>query len=304
MKEQDILRHTSRSFYLTLRMLPAAIRADASLGYLLARATDTLADASPAEPAKRAAVLRAARASLGRPEITGYAAGEWAGMQRDPAERRLLQELPGLWRRMHGSPEAARVRFEVLMDHILEGQIFDLERFVPAAPALEDWELERYTFLVAGSVGEFWTDLCAERIPGFARDPVDVMRSRGRRYGQALQLVNILRDRRMDAALGRIYVGAPDAGRWTDIAAGWLDEGCSYCGSLRSGRLRYATLLPALLGWRTLALAGKQTEGMIAPRKVPRAEARRWMRRALAVWWSPSAVARLAAKARGPTKGR
>ncbi len=304
MKEKEILRHTSRSFYFTLRVLPRGIRADVSLGYLLARATDTLADSSPAQPARRTALLYSARASLGRPEIAGYAASDWASMQHDPAERRLLEELPALWFRMHRSPDAARARLEVLMSHILEGQIFDLERFAPGAPALTEAELERYTYLVAGCVGEFWTDLCAERLPGFSRDPTDVMRARGRRYGQGLQLVNILRDRRMDAALGRVYVGAVDVPRWTRIASEWLGEGCAYCGTLRSGRLRYATLLPALLGWRTLALAGSHSEEMLAPRKVPRAEARRWMRRALAVWWSPAAAARLAAEARGSTRGQ
>lgn len=304
MKEKDILRYTSRSFFLTLRALPRAIRADASLGYLLARATDTLADSSPAEPARRLELLHSARASLGRPEIAGYTASDWAPMQRDPAERRLLEELPALWLRMQRSPDAARSRLEVLMSHILEGQIFDLERFAAGVAVLTETELERYTYLVAGSVGEFWTDLCAERLPGFSRDPVEEMRARGRRYGQGLQLVNILRDRRMDAALGRVYAGAESVPRWTRIASEWLGEGCAYCGALRSGRLRYATLLPALLGWRTLALSGRHPEEMLAPRKVPRAEARRWMRRALGVWWSPAAAARLAAEARGLTQGQ
>ena len=39
-----LLKEVSRSFYLTLRALPGAIRPQIGLAYLLARATDTIAD--------------------------------------------------------------------------------------------------------------------------------------------------------------------------------------------------------------------------------------------------------------------
>ncbi|MEX1044778.1 MAG: squalene/phytoene synthase family protein [Chthoniobacterales bacterium] len=292
MNENEILRRTARSFYLTIRLLPRSLRDDIALAYLLARATDTIADASSAPEEQRLGLLRAARASLGRPSIASYDPGVWARWQRDAAERQLLVALPGLWARLgeRGDGLVAGV-----LDRILEGQIFDLERFGSDAAPLCDEELERYTYLVAGSVGEFWTDLCAARLGDFARDPADLMRQRARHYGQALQLVNILRDRHMDAALGRIYVTEADAGRWTEQATAWLGEGADYCAALRSGRLRYATLLPALLGWRTLSLVAVQPPGLLTPSKVSRGELRQWMWRALPVWWSSERVRRLAA---------
>ena len=39
-----LLQSVSRSFYLTLRILPAAVRPQIGLAYLLARTTDTIAD--------------------------------------------------------------------------------------------------------------------------------------------------------------------------------------------------------------------------------------------------------------------
>ncbi|MCX7887472.1 MAG: squalene/phytoene synthase family protein, partial [Verrucomicrobiae bacterium] len=48
-----LLRGVSRSFYLTLRVLPAAIRPQVSLAYLLARATDTIADTGVVPPERR-----------------------------------------------------------------------------------------------------------------------------------------------------------------------------------------------------------------------------------------------------------
>ena len=300
MNEARILERTSRSFYLTLRLLPRSVRADASLGYLLARATDTIADTSTHPVAVRADMLRAAAASLGQGTIAGYDPAVWSAAQRDPAERELLAGLPDLWRRMASRPAPARERLVRVMKHIIDGQIMDLERFGPGAPPLDDAELERYTFLVAGSVGEFWTELCDAEMRDFASSPSEKMRAHARRYGQALQLVNIIRDRRMDAALGRVYVSEREVPRRAAQAREWLAESVPYCAALRSGRLRYATLLPALLGWRTLALETSRVPGVLTPAKVPRSEVRRWMRRALPVWWSQAAVRDVAAAASGP----
>ena len=297
MNEKEILRRTSRSFYLTIRLLPRAVRDDIALAYLLARATDTIADTATAPGGVRRHLLRAARESLGRAEIAGYDAAAWAGRHRDVAERSLLLALPDLWRRMGERDESARRPMITVMGSILEGQIFDLERFTPEAAPLTGEELERYTYLVAGSVGEFWTDLCAARLGHFSNEPHKLMGARARHYGQGLQLVNILRDRRMDAALGRVYVPPGEVGPWMEQARRWLQDGADYCAALRSGRLRYATLLPALLGWRTLVLTEAQPASVITPAKVPRRELRQWMRRALPVWWSATSVAGLARRA-------
>ena len=297
MNEKEILRRTSRSFYLTIRLLPRAVRDDIALAYLLARAMDTMADTATAPEGERRHLLRAARESLGRAEIAGYDAAAWAGRHRDAAERSLLLALPDLWRRMGERDEAARRPMITVMGSILEGQIFDLERFTPEAAPLTGEELERYTYLVAGSVGEFWTDLCAARLGHFSNEPHKLMGARARHYGQGLQLVNILRDRRMDAALGRVYVPPGEVGPWMEQARRWLQDGADYCAALRSGRLRYATLLPALLGWRTLVLTEAQPASVITPAKVPRRELRQWMRRALPVWWSATSVAGLARRA-------
>jgi farnesyl-diphosphate farnesyltransferase len=143
MNEKEILRRTSRSFYLTIRLLPRAVRDDIALAYLLARATDTMADTATAPEGERLRLLRAARESLGRAEIAGYDAAAWAGRHRDVAERSLLFALPDLWRRMGERDEAARRPMIAVMGSILEGQIFDLERFTAEAAPLTGEELDR-----------------------------------------------------------------------------------------------------------------------------------------------------------------
>ena len=101
MNEKEILRRTSRSFYLTLRLLPRTMREEASLGYLLARATDTLADASSLDTPRRLEALRSVRGSLGRADLRLDAADLEDGVVGRAAERALLDALPRLWREMH-----------------------------------------------------------------------------------------------------------------------------------------------------------------------------------------------------------
>src|ERR1700760_3969843 len=52
-----LLRGVSRSFYLSVRFLPGRIRTAIALGYLLARASDTIADTNQLPPAERIDLL-------------------------------------------------------------------------------------------------------------------------------------------------------------------------------------------------------------------------------------------------------
>jgi farnesyl-diphosphate farnesyltransferase len=54
-----LLRRCARSFQLSLRVLPASVRPTLSLAYMLARGSDTIADASTAPEFQRLALLRA-----------------------------------------------------------------------------------------------------------------------------------------------------------------------------------------------------------------------------------------------------
>ncbi len=290
MTENEILRQTSRSFYLTLRLLPRSVRPEICLGYLLARATDTITDSSLAGRNQRLEILHVARRSIGHDEIAGYIANNWTVPQLTAGENHLLTRLPTLWRRMNRLTLPERQFLEVVIDHILEGQIFDLEYFNDRSAALTHEELEHYTYLVAGSVGEFWTRIGTEKIRPFSSDPMEVMLQRGRHYGQALQLINILRDRHADATLGRNYIHTNDVAHWLVMARRWLAEATPYCMALHSGRLRYVTLLPALLGWRTLRLIETHLDHPAAVNKVSRCEVRQWMFRSLTAWGSSKAI--------------
>ena len=91
-----ILKSVSRSFYLTIRFLPQPLREPVSLAYLLARATDTMADTVAIPAALRLTTLRDfARVIAGELDFDAVAETlqDFATQQREPQERRLIENL-------------------------------------------------------------------------------------------------------------------------------------------------------------------------------------------------------------------
>src|ERR1043166_3030734 len=91
-----LLRSVSRSFYLSLRFLPKALRDPLLLGYLLARATDTIADTVVPPVVLRAKGLRGFAAAIqgSAPRETVDSLREsFAPLQSDKSERKLIEQL-------------------------------------------------------------------------------------------------------------------------------------------------------------------------------------------------------------------
>lgn len=210
-----LLKNVSRSFYLTLRLLPGEVRETIALAYLVARLSDTDADGA-----------------------------------QTPGERQLVARRDEVMAALTQSSDRAAI--EKVWTTIQSGQRFDRDRF--PGPPLTPEELDRYTYLVAGCVGEFWTEICAAKMPGFARRSDVEMRELGIDFGKGLQLVNILRDRHSDSLAERIYLPTEAVPAALQRAEAYLDSGEIYARALRSRRLRAACLLPIFLARETLAL--------------------------------------------------
>src|SRR5256714_7068826 len=214
----SILASVSRSFYLSIRLLPKKLRDPVSLGYLLARASDTIADTTEVPIDLRTEKLRLlARGIQGEAlgdAIVGLSAS-LAPLQKNKAERALIESLQPCLDWLDQSEVLDREEVRAVLDQINRGQILDLERFrnPKQIVALKtSAELDEYTYLVAGSVGEFWTRLGFRHLPHFAGLPQEEMLGLGRRYGMALQLINVLRDAGADLAEGRCYLPAEGLG--------------------------------------------------------------------------------------------
>jgi farnesyl-diphosphate farnesyltransferase len=278
----SLLRDVSRSFYLTMRMLPGPVRRQISVAYLLARTTDTIADTEMAEVPSRLQALAALRQRIRGHDDAPLRLAQLGAGQGLPAERILLQHCEESLRLLLDLSEADRLLVRDVLDIIISGQELDLQRFGAATAdqivALQTGEeLDDYTYRVAGCVGEFWTKMCAAHLRlGNGLDGESLVR-KGARFGKGLQLVNILRDLPQDLRHGRCYVPTPllteaglvpedllspqNAGRFRPaydqliaLAEGHLAAGWEYTGLLpkRQVRLRLACAWPVLIGARTL----------------------------------------------------
>ena len=229
----DLLKRVSRSFYLTLRLLPTEVQEPIALGYLVARLSDTQADGA-----------------------------------ESPAEQELLQRESECLKWLAQSPD--REAIERVWSRIREGQAFDGERFAEVgAPPLTREELDRYTYLVAGCVGEFWTEICLAKLRGYSSVSEKDLHEWGVKFGKGLQLVNILRDRPRDAKKGRVYVPEAEVAEVFRLAREHLEAAERYTQSLHWKRARAACALPLLMAKATLDLV-ETVPGSAA--KIPRRE--------------------------------
>jgi farnesyl-diphosphate farnesyltransferase len=230
----DLLRATSRSFYLTLRVLPARVRPQIGLAYLLARTADTIADTEIIPLDQRLEALQKLRERILGQSSAPPNFGELAQRQNLSAEKLLLEKTEDSLALLETlSPADLKLVRDVLTT-ITSGQELDLRRFesgragspLPAAELATDArragdcapyqdkiialetaaELDDYTYRVAGCVGEFWTKICrAHLFPDGKLDEKQFIAD-GIRFGKGLQLVNILRDLPADLKKGRCYL--------------------------------------------------------------------------------------------------
>ncbi len=328
---KELLKGTSRSFYLTLRVLPGAVRPQIGLAYLLARTSDTIADTELVPLERRLDALQALRERLLGSRTEPLDLGKLAQQQGSPPERLLLQKVEASLDLMRDLSAADRKLVLEVLDIITRGQELDLRRFTGASvrqiiPLRNQAELDDYTYHVAGCVGEFWTKLCRAHL--FPQAPLDdaFLLANGVRFGKGLQLVNILRDVPADLAKGRCYLPAdqltsaaltpadflipdnearlrPVYDPLLDRAQGHLAAGWAYTNALpqRCVRVRLACAWPILIGLKTLQQL--RTGRILDPArriKVSRAEVRRIIFATLVRYPWPAAWRKLAASFGAP----
>jgi farnesyl-diphosphate farnesyltransferase len=315
----SLLKDVSRSFYLTLRVLPASIRPQVGLAYLLARTTDTIADTELVPLEQRLQALQSLRERILGPHQTPVEFGELARRQGSAAERVLLEKIEFSLALLRSLTPSDFERALEVLNTITSGQELDLRRFAGASEghivALRtEQELDDYTYRVAGCVGEYWTKMCRAHVFPKARLDDAALLADGVRFGKGLQLVNILRDLPADLRLGRCYLPAGDlpacglkpedllnpasGPRLRPLYDGWLDRaeahlraGWRYTTALPWGcaRVRLACAWPVLIGLKTLELL--RSGNILDPRhrlKVGRRELRKIMLRSVVYYPLPA----------------
>jgi farnesyl-diphosphate farnesyltransferase len=278
----DLLKATSRSFYLTLRVLPARVRPQIGLAYLLARTTDTIADTELVPPAQRLDALQKLRERILGQNSAPLNFGELAKHQGSPAEKLLLEKIEASLLALQKISATDQKLIRDVLTTITSGQELDLKRFANSSAgkiiALEtEAELDDYTYRVAGCVGGFWTKICRAHLFPHAKIDDTQFIADGIRFGKGLQLVNILRDLPTDLKNGRCYLPMeklteiglsptdllqpsnesklrPLYDSYLDLAESHLAAGWRYTNNLPFSqfRVRLACAWPILIGMKTI----------------------------------------------------
>ena len=186
----EMLRHTSRTFYLSIVDLPSGIREAVMSSYLSLRALDEIEDHTRLQKQTKINLLCDISECLQRhnPNVP----------HRIPMLLKAYgDEIPEVTSRLD---EWLNLAAKTVRPHILETTSAMARRM--AYWVGNEWrintkhDLDRYTFSVAGAVGvllsELW--LWFDGTPSRRADAI--------RYGRGLQAVNILRNRTEDRARG------------------------------------------------------------------------------------------------------
>ncbi|MDP1849720.1 MAG: phytoene/squalene synthase family protein [Solirubrobacteraceae bacterium] len=207
-------RRVARTFALACRLLPRHIRDDVYLLYLVFRTLDDAVD-------------------LGEPDAAGRLAAVEAWAAGEPAGGREVRVLDALAQR-HPLPRREFAAFCAGMRDDLDGR-----------PILDESELDRYCYRVAGTVGVVMAHVLGMHDPRRAEPAAAAL-------GMAMQRTNILRDIDEDLGAGRVYIarstlerlgGSLEPGRREALlrdqiarADALYDQGCAGIELLASGQ--------------------------------------------------------------------
>lgn len=222
---------------MAIPLLPEPTRGEVTIAYLLFRIADTFEDADGWPRADRLAALEELGALIENADFmrAKKLADRW--LARPPSEHDgyldLLAQTPAVIAALGAVPAAAR---KILAHHTLR-TVRGMSRIVSlsdqngrlALATIE--ELRQYCYIVAGIVGELLTDLFLHDAPQLARR-ADVLHATKVIFGEALQLVNILRDSDDDAHGGRRYLPAGRRGDVMALAVADVDEASRYVEAL------------------------------------------------------------------------
>jgi len=193
--QERMLIGVSRTFALTIPQLPADLRRAVGNAYLLCRVADTIEDDAGLTAEQKTHHLQTFIDILDTGNGAEAFARElhrWLDPSTPAAERELVRGCTSVLRITRGldqRQQAAIARCVRIMGSGMDR--FESRRSPHGLETLEDHE--RYCYAVAGVVGEMLTELfCGHSARIDARR--EALMSRAVRFGQGLQMTNILKD--------------------------------------------------------------------------------------------------------------
>ena len=286
--QKAALNLVSRTFAITIPLLPPAVEPAVACAYLLCRIVDTIEDASCLSPKEKAGLseLFLAVCQAQKP-VTEFIQACQVALELHPqlAERDLIAHTDTVLRilqRCSAAQQTAILRCITIMSqgmarfHAKQNQL-----------GLKDLqEFEEYCYVVAGVVGEMLTALFAAHSVKFAQ-AITNQESLAIAFGQALQMTNILKDSFDDHARG----------------VSWIPQNLSQSALLDlalkkiAAALAYILLIPkAEIGMRrfcllALGLAVLTLNSLVVDDKTSAPPQRKISRRAVAIFYQFTKIA-------------
>ncbi len=201
--QKAILSSVSRTFALTIPLLPPLIEKVVGNTYLLCRIVDTIEDATDLNPElKRHLSQLFLDAVLDRTPVESFVGPCLEALKNYPNhdELDLIAHTPTVLRILHTCSHHDQEAVGRCISIMSEG----MSRFhvKQTASGLKDLaEFEEYCYVVAGVVGELLTTIFRHYSPQFSKN-IQGHEHLAIAFGQALQMTNILKDSPEDHARG------------------------------------------------------------------------------------------------------
>ena len=197
----DLLQQTSRSFAVSIPMLPNPIREEVALAYLLFRVADTIEDEGSFAQEARSQMLTEWIDSVRTCSTGGME--HWSDFSSIPHSGyvALMEARRSLIERLKSLPLPHRE----LIHQYLAKTVAGMDQFLVKNDAWHDvGELREYCYYVAGVVGEMLTAMFTSYDRRLLPAEDELMRL-APSVGESLQLVNMIRDYQTDNERKRLY---------------------------------------------------------------------------------------------------
>lgn len=202
-----ILPRVSRTFALTIPLLPRDLAVTVANAYLLCRIADTIEDEPALSAAEKRRFSRRFIAVVAGDEPGSRFAEELAPLlsaATSEAERELVLNAARIVGLTHRFPLAQRRAMERCVAIMATGMAAFQAR--NSVRGLRDQsETDRYCYFVAGVVGEMLTELFCLHAPAVAENRARLMKL-AVSFGQGLQMTNILKDMWEDRRRGACWL--------------------------------------------------------------------------------------------------
>jgi farnesyl-diphosphate farnesyltransferase len=196
---REILPGVSRTFAISIQLLPGQLGRAVLSAYLLCRIADTVEDDQAMAPAVKGDLLDRLLQGFDDAAIADAYPQEAAAVAGDATHVRLVQHTHlvfRLWRDLPPESAAAVRRWVEEMGRGMKAFVLRHPTGIRIA-TLEEYR--EYCYYVAGTVGYMLTELWRANSRAIGSRVHEALWTKARAFGEALQTVNILKDVAVDA---------------------------------------------------------------------------------------------------------